>query len=158
MVAIEINCIPYLTLLECEKKLQQQGKSFFQENKEQYREMLQYEIILEDHIFFCQRQNYLNSLEYFLKKQCDSKTFIWMFITIWKKDRDQVDILKQTIFQEQQSTFATDSKAKEFSDLVDEIFGSCEVFTDSEPYYTETEFFQAMKDIWIDMRTLLEQD
>jgi hypothetical protein len=125
--------------------LRNKETSLFDENREEDLELLSYGIILENQIYYNRKAEYISLIEEYLTKSAgedEAHLFVWEFFKIFKSDNEACEVLEEEILQQgiqKLATFQIDPKSTEFSDLVDQIQGSCEFFTfDPEDAYKMT--------------------
>jgi len=78
----------YFYLLKQEEILKNQGRSLYKANQEDYLELLNYQVQLQDHKYWENRQKYLSVISDFLNGIITAENFSDKFLYIWKKDRD----------------------------------------------------------------------
>lgn len=135
----------YIELLKKQEFLKNEGTFLFDENRKEYLELLSYSVILENQIHYNRNAEYIFLLKKYLRESAgedQARLFVWEFFKIFKKDNKTLEILEKEILQQgiqKLATFQMDPKSTEFSDLVDQIVGSCEFLTfDPEDTYGMT--------------------
>ena len=129
------NKVRFFELLKKQKMLQNQNKSLFEENPIERLELLSYGVLLENQIYSNRKDKYIGLVEEYLKEnpgEAEARLFQWEFCTLFKKDNQTVEIFEKEILEqgiEKLKNFEIDSKSKEFSVLINDIFGSCEFVT-----------------------------
>ena len=129
------NKIRYFELLEKQDVLRNQNKSLFDENPKEDSELLSYGVILENQIYYNRKDEYIGLVEEYLQDnpgEAEARLFQWEFCTLFKTDNQTVEIFEKEILEEgvqKLKNFEIDSKSKEFSVLIHDIFGSCEFVT-----------------------------
>jgi hypothetical protein len=127
----------YIELLKKEEILRNEETSLFNENREEDVELLSYGVILENQIYYNRKVEYISLIEEYLRENAGkdgARLFVSEFFNIFKKDNKALEILEQGI--KRLATFCIDPKSTEFSALINQIVGSCEVLTfDSEDSY-----------------------
>ena len=105
------------------------------ENSKEEFELLSYGIMLENQIYYNRKAEYIYLVEEYLKEnggEAGARMFQWDFCTLFKEDNQAVEIFEKEILEEgsgKLENFEIDSKSKEFSVLINDIFGSCEFLT-----------------------------
>jgi hypothetical protein len=105
-------------------------KKKFYENREERRELLSYGIILENQIYYNRKVEYISLVEEYLRENAGkdgARLFVSEFFNIFNKDNKALEILEQGI--QRLATFCIDPKSTEFSALINQIVGSCEILT-----------------------------
>lgn len=132
---INFDTTRYIELLKKKQSLENKGTFLFDENREEYLELLSYSAILENQIHYNRKSEYVFLVEKYLRESADedrARLFVWEFFKIFKEDNKALVILEKEILQQgvqKLSTFQIDPKSTEFSALVDQILGSCEFLT-----------------------------
>jgi len=129
----------YIALLKKDELLKDEGTCLINENRNEGLELLSYNIVLQDQIYYNQRAVYISLIEQYLRESSNSgedggRLFVWEFFTIFKNDNNIFKILKKEILQHGIQKLVTvrsqiDSKSTEFSILVNHIAGYCEFLT-----------------------------
>lgn len=125
----------YFELLELEKKYNNQGKSFFEEDFDKYVKLIEYQANLSTHIYWENRKKYVSIIKSFINDAISADGFTNEFLALWTSNRDALD----TIY----INFDPNPKSIGFFDIVDEIFHDCEMF---EPESNQNEEYNA---IWL---------
>ena len=132
---INFDKIRYIELLNKEESLKNQGISLLDENPTEGGELFSYKIILENQIYYNRKAEYIYVVEEYLREnagEAGARMFQWDFFTLFRKDNQALEILEKEILEEgipKLENFEIDSKSKEFSVLINDIFGSCEFLT-----------------------------
>ena len=135
----------YIELLKKEEFLKNEGRSLFNENREEDLELLSYGVILENQIYYNRKAEYIFLVKEYLRESAgedEARLFVWKFFKIFKKDNKALKVLEKEILHQgiqKLATFQIDPKSTEFSALVNQIVGSCEFLTfDPEDTYGMT--------------------
>lgn len=148
----------YRQLWEKEKTLRQNKQSFFHENREEYLELLKYQVVLENEVYFRQRKDYLSLLKAYLDDKLD-EDFYFSFLTLWNRDRKQADVLEQDFFQKGEGILEIDSRANKFCHLLNCIFGAGEALTETEHTPIDQKNFRnEIRQYFLKMQELLKED
>lgn len=129
MTQITVDMTRYWELIDQERKLRH---DLFNTNRENFSELLRYQVILENEVYFRQKEDYLVTIEAFLDKTLDGEEFHFLFLLLLRRDRNQVEALEQDFRKKGELTFQTDSEAKRLGKLVNDIFVALETFTDAD--------------------------
>ena len=125
----------YFELLELEKKYNTRGKSFFEEDFDNYGKLIEYQANLSSHIYWRNRKKYVSIIKSFIHDVISADDFTNEFLALWTKNRDALDTIE--------INFDPNPKSIGFFDIVDEIFHHCEMF---EPESKQNEEYNA---IWL---------
>ena len=110
----------YFELLELEKKFNNQGKSFFEEDYDNYGKLIEYKVNLSTHIYWQNRKKYVSIIKSFINDVISADDFTNEFLVLWRENRDALDTIE--------INFDPNPKSIGFFDIVDEIFHHCEMF------------------------------
>lgn len=137
--------------MELEKKYNNQEKSFFEEDFDNYRKLIKYQATLSTYIYWKNQKKYLSIIKSFINDVISEDDFTNEFLTIWTRNRDALDTIE--------INFDPDPKSIGFYDIVDEIFCHCEIF---DPESKENEEYNSiclknsMKKILVKMQKYLD--
>ena len=84
---INFNKTRYIELLKKEEILRNEGKSLFNENREEDRELLSYSVILENQFYYKRKDEYIFLVEEYLKENAGkdgANLFRWEFFNIFR--------------------------------------------------------------------------
>ncbi len=156
-----LNKVRYFELLKKQEMLQNQDKSLLDENPIERRELLSYGVMLENQIYYNRKAEYTFLVEEYLKEnegEAGARMFQWDFCTLFKEDNQAVEIFEKEILEEgigKLENFEMDSKSKEFSVLINDLFGSCEFLTfnpEDSSGITVEEFKSEVKKTFLEMK------
>lgn len=155
MTQITVDMTRYWELIDQEKKL---GHDLFNTNRENFSELLRYQVVLENEVYFRQREDYLSLLKAYLDDKLD-EDFYFSFLTLWNRDRKQVDVLEQDFLQKGEPILETDSRANKFCHLLNCIFGAGEALTETEHTPIDQKNFRnEIRQYFLEMQELLKED
>jgi hypothetical protein len=129
---INFDTSRYLQLLKQRKFLREQGESL---NDEEFNEFLSYGIILENQIYYNQKDEYIGLVAKYLntkKSKIAAQFFVADFNTIFQKDNKALDLFEEEILQEGPQildTFSIHPKSEDFSIFIEDMVGLCEFLT-----------------------------
>jgi hypothetical protein len=141
----------YFYLLEKEEILKKQGVSFYKVNREDYMELLNYKIRLENQKYWENRQKYLSIISEFLNGITTAEDFSDEFLDLLKKDRDR---------DGSKINFEPDTISEEFSSLIGKIFICCEIFepeSKEEDEYDEKSLKNSIKEIFDEIQKYFDE-
>lgn len=125
----------YVQLLKKEEIFEEEGKSFFDENREENLELLSYDIILQNQIYYNRKDEYINLVSKYLnlpKTERAAELFAWNFFNLFTADSNAIHHFRKEICQEgiqRLDPFLIHPKSTDFYDLVEDIFYCCEALT-----------------------------
>lgn len=152
---IKFDKVRYSELLK-KKRLCQ----FVENSKEEF-ELLSYGVMLENQIYYNRKAEYTFLVEEYLREnvgEAGARMFQWDFCTLFKEDNQAVEIFEKEILEEgigKLENFEMDSKSKEFSVLINDIFGSCQFLTfnpEDSSGITVEEFKSEVKKTFLEMK------
>ena len=132
--------VRYIELLKKDQSLASQNSSLYQENRIEYLELLSYGVILYDQIIYNRKQDYISLLEKYVNNEIDSFLLRLKFFQIQRDDKKIEKNLEKNF--DRLSNVLIDSKSKEFSLLITDIFDACEALkfdSDANEAYGVTE-------------------
>lgn len=141
----------YFYLLEQEEIFKKQGISFYKVNREDYIELLNYKVRLENQKYWENRQKYVSVISEFLNGITTAEDFSDKFLDLWKKDRDR---------DGSKINFEPDTISEEFSSLIGKVFSCCEIFepeSKEEDEYDEKWLKNSIKKIFYEMQKYLDE-
>lgn len=122
-------------------------------NQEDYMELLNYKVRLENQKYWANRQKYVSVISEFLNGITTAEDFSDKFLDLWKKDRDRDrDVSKMN--------FEPDTISEEFSSLIGKVFSCCEIFepeSKEEEEYDKKWLKNSMKEIFSEMQKYLDK-
>ena len=165
---IDFNKTRYIQLLKKEKELLDLG---FNKNAKEYRELLSYQIILENQVHYNNKSDYIFLLQEYLEyynENTDEKgagegLFLWEFNTLFHADTKSLSVLEKEILEQgidRLNTFSIDPKSPEFSDLIHDIFNICEALNpeaEDRSEITFDEFRKYMEEIFFEIQKCLDE-
>lgn len=115
------------------RDLKNQGKTLFRENREEYLELLHYEIAIEEQIFWTNRGKFFLVLKDFLDNIINFDEFETAFTLLYYKTREELDML--VIDLKQIEKFQPSTRLDRFAGYINTIFREFEAIEDE--YCTE---------------------
>jgi len=164
--ATNFNKTRFIELKKKKETLKSQELSLFNENYQEYCELLSYGIILENQIYYNRRAKYIFLVEDYLRENAGEDgagLFRWEFSTIFRKDNKALKILEKEVLQEglqRLVTFLIDSKSTELSAMIKDIGSDCEFLTfDPEDTYgiNENKFRDFIEKIFFKMQKYFDE-
>ena len=90
-----------------------QGKSFFEEDYDNYGKLIEYKVNLSTHIYWQNRKKYVSIIKSVINDVLSADDFINEFLALWTKNRDALDTIE--------INFDPNPKSIWFFDIVGEI-------------------------------------
>ena len=103
----------YRELLEKEQYFDQKNQSFYQENENEFFELLTFDIRMADQFYYHQKENYRRLIEDYLSGIITDLGFVWTFFPMYKQDTKDFEILRKDF--EKLVSFPIESKSAGFS-------------------------------------------
>lgn len=139
----------FLELVNKSKMVYAKETSFNHTNKSEYLELSNYEIILEQQIFYQNRSQYVNLIKDYIDGKINCYVFQWDFFELYQNHLEILDDLIENSNQYSSITFYTDSKIKHVSSLINDMVGFCEFLDEG---VTEERFDEEIKKIYNDLQ------
>jgi hypothetical protein len=119
-----INMKRFRKLLEKEKILEKSGKSFLEENPENYQELISYRVAIRDQYWFQNRFKYFSLMKDFLENKISEPKFVKIFnVLYYYQDALKIKNMEQDL--EPLETFWINAKSRGFSELITQISQLC---------------------------------
>ena len=115
------------------RDLKNQGKTLFRENPEEYSELLDYEIAVEEQIFWTNRGEFFLVMKDFLDNIINFDEFETAFTLLYLKTREEFDVF--VIDLKQIEKFQPSTRSDRFAGYINAIFREFEALEDE--YCTE---------------------
>ena len=138
----------YFELVAKEKDLETESTSLYYESRAEYRELLSYQIILEEQFFYENRFQYIDLIQKYLDGKINCYRLQWDFFDLYYDhlaiSDKSIEILNQSGMSSN-INFSKDSKMENFSSLVGKMVFLCDALSDD---LTEERFDLEMKKIY----------
>ena len=147
-MGINYNKIEHLELLK---------KKSVIANSEDSRKLLRYSTVTNGHLDWCIREHYLDLLENYQKGKIQTFEFCISFENTGKLTSDILDILESNLI-----ILSPNEKSLGFSDLLEEVFDTCEVYLQEEPEFrdknSEVEVKNSVEEIFLKIQKYLNEE
>ena len=127
------------------RDLKNQGKTLFIENLEEYSELLDYEIAVEEQIFWTSRGEFFLVMKDFLDNIINFDEFETAFTLLYHKTREEFDMF--VIDLKQIEKFQPTTRSDRFAGYINAIFREFEAVEDE--YCTEQEVKYYVKEAYL---------
>ena len=127
------------------RDLKNQGKTLFRENPEEYSELLDYEIAVEEQIFWTNRGEFFLVMKDFLDNIINFDEFETAFTLLYHKTREEFDVF--VIDLKQIEKFQPSTRSDRFAGYINTIFREFEAVEDE--YCTEQEVKYYVKEAYL---------
>ena len=139
------NKFRHLELLRRFLDFKKQGKHLYNENQDEYFELLDYRCALEDHIFWKNRRQFVLLMENFINDSIDGQQFKDSFSGLHIKTSEAYDAFEFEINSKKLKDFQPDPRSNGFGSFITFVYRECEAF--EEEYYTEEQFKDFVRDV-----------
>ena len=128
---MKYNCEEHIQFLNYQQELKNQGKTLFRENPEEYSELLDYEIAVEEQIFWTNRGEFFLVMKDFLDNIINFDEFKTAFMLLYHKTREEFDMF--VIDLKQIEKFQPSTRSDQFAGYINAIFREFEAVEDELP-------------------------
>ena len=137
-------------LLDCKK----QNKSLHIEDPEADAELTQYQIYLQDHIFWSKRKEFVLLIKYFIDDSLELEQFESDFSILWWQTMDEYDSVKRNL--KLIENFHPNSGSYQFCSWITAIFRQFEELEDE--YCTEQDVKDYVKKVYLKIQNSLNEE
>lgn len=161
-ITINFDKTRYIELLRKEETLKNQRRFLFDENTKEHDELLSYEIILENQIYYNRKAEYIFLVEEYLRKNASedgAQLFVWEFYNIFKENNEALEVLVKEIIEQgikRLATFCIEPKSTEFSTFINDTVNLCKFLTSDR--ITFDQFRDSIEEDFIKMRKYLDEE
>ena len=127
------------------RNLKNQGKTLFRENPEEYSELLDYNIAVEEQVFWTHRGEFFLIMKNFLDNILDFDEFETAFTLLYQKTREEFDMF--VIDLKQIEKFQPSRRSYRFASVINAIYRQFEEVEDE--YCTEQEVKDYVKEAYL---------
>ena len=127
------------------RNLKNQGKTLFRENPEEYSELLDYNIAVEEQVFWTHRGEFFLIMKNFLDNILDFDEFETAFTLLYQKTREEFDMF--VIDLKQIEKFQPSRRSYRFASVINSIYRQFEEVEDE--YCTEQEVKDYVKEAYL---------
>ena len=124
--------------------LKNQGKTLFRENPEEYSELLDYNIAVEEQVFWTHRGEFLLVMKNFLDNILNFDEFETAFTLLYQKTREEFDMF--VIDLKQIKNFQPSTRSDRFASFINAIFREFEEVEDE--YSTKQDIKNSVKKVY----------
>ena len=147
----------YIELLKRSEDLKNLGKSFYQESKDEYLELLKYQANIDVHIYWESRILFVLLMEKFVNKIISGEEFSDSFVGLRQRLRYQCDGFLKELSSEKVEDFQLDldPRAHWFTNLMSFVRAECDNFDED---YQNEEFYDSIKNCLLKLKTALNEE
>lgn len=149
----------HIELLKRSQDLKNQRKNLFIENPEEDFELSEYNITVEEHVFWQDRDQVALLMENFLNKKIDGELFCDQIYGLRCKLINTCEKFKLELISssEKIKDFQPDGRSKKLSGFLTDLYCECEYFAEAEDYQNE-EFYDSIKDCFLKLQKALNEE
>jgi hypothetical protein len=136
------------------RDLKNQGKTLFRENKEEYFELLDYDIAVEEQVFWTNRGEFFLVMKNFLDNIINFDEFETAFTLLYQKTREEFDMF--VIDLKQIEKFQPSTRSDRFSSFINAIFREFEEVEDE--YCTEQEIKDSVEKVYLKFQNFVSEE
>ena len=149
----------HIELLKRSQDLKNQRKNLFIENQEEDFELSEYNIAVEEHVFWQDRDQVALLMENFLNKKIDGELFCDQIYGLRCKLINTCEKFKLELISssEKIKDFQPDGRSKKLSGFLTDLYCECEYFAEAEDYQNE-EFYDSIKNGFLNFQKALNKE
>jgi len=136
------------------RDLKNQGKTLFRENPEEYSELLDYNIAVEEQVFWANRGEFFLVMKNFLDNIINFDEFETAFTLLYQKTREEFDMF--VIDLKQIEKFQPSTRSDRFASFINAIFREFEEVEDE--YSTEQEVKDSVEKVYLKFQNFLNEE
>ena len=145
----------YIELLKRSEDLKNLGKSFYQESKDEYLELSEYEAVIASYLYWKSRTLFVLLMEKFVNKIISGEEFSNSFLELRQRLIYECDGFLKELGSEKLKDFQLDPRSYGFGSLISFLRAECDNF--SEDYRNE-EFYDSIKDCFLKLQKALNEE
>ena len=151
---MEYNNKKHLKLLNYLVDCKNQNKSLQREDPEADAELTQYQICLQDHIFWSKRKGFVLLMKYFVDDSLELEQFEIDFSLLWRETLDEYNSVKLNL--KRIDNFHPNPRSYKFSSWITAIYRQFEELEDE--YCTEQEVKDFVKKVYLKFQNFLNEE
>ena len=155
MKNMNYNLKRHLELLKHSQDLKNQGKILFQESRKEYLELSQYNIDVEEHIFWQERYQVALWMEDFLNRKIDGEELCDRVRGLRRELINACEKFKLDLSSGKIKDFQPDERSKKLNGFLTGCFFECENFMED---YENEEFYTAIKNGVLNLQKVLNEE
>lgn len=145
----------HIELLKRLQDLKNQGKSFYQESKDEYLELSKYEGAIQSYIYWKSRTLFVLLMGKFVNRMISGEEFSDSFLELRQRLIYECDGFLKELGSEKLKDFQLDSRSKGFGSLVSFLRAECDNFSED---YQKEEFYDSIKDCFLKLQKALNEE
>ena len=145
----------YIELLKRSEHLKNLKKSFYQESKDEYLELANYEGAIASYIYWKSRILFLRIMEKFVNKIISGEEFEDSFFELRQRLIYECEDFLKELKSEKLKDFELDPRSYGFGSLISFIKAECDNFNED---YQNEEFYDSIKDCFLRLQIALNEE
>ena len=145
----------YIELFKRSEDLNNLGKSFYKESKDEYLELAKYEADIQSYIFWKSRTLFLLLMEKFVNKIINGEEFNDSFLELRQRLVDECYGSLKELRSEKLKDFQLDPRSYRFGSLISFLRAECDNFSED---YQNDEFYDSIKDCFLKLQKALNEE
>ena len=145
----------FLELLKRSHDLKNQNKSFYQENKDEFLELGEYQGDILSYIYWKSRTSVLLVMKKFVNGTISGEEFSSSFLQLRRELISEYDDFIKELGSEKLKDFQPDLRSHNFGSLISFLRAECDNFLDD---YQNDEFYNSIKDCFLQLQQALNEE
>jgi hypothetical protein len=145
----------HIELLKRLQDLKNQGKSFYQESKDEYLELSKYEGAIQSYIYWKSRTLFVLLMEKFVNRIISGEEFSDSFLELRQRLIYECDGFVKELGSEKLKDFQLDPRSNGFGSLISFLRAECDNFSED---YQKEEFYNSIKDCFLKLQKALNEE
>nr|UZC30168.1 hypothetical protein [Entomoneis sp.] len=145
----------HIELLKRSEDLNNLGKSFYQESKDEYLELSKYEGAIQSYLYWKSRTLFVLLMEKFVNRIISGEEFSNSFFELRQRLIYECDGFLKELISETLKDFQLDPRSNGFGSFISFLRAECDNF--SEDYQNE-EFYDSIKDCFLKLQKALNEE
>jgi hypothetical protein len=152
---IRYNFKRHIELLNHQKKVLSQHRSFFEENQEEFLELSKYNGVIDQHIFWENRFEVASIIKTFLNKKIDAHEFHDSVFGLRRNHIEKCNRFLSQLLSEEIKEFVPNKESYKLKRFLSSLYFECEHF---EMDWDEKKFYNSIRNGFVKMQDVLEED
>ena len=155
MNVISYNLKRHVELLNHEKKVRSQNKSFFKENRAESLKLSKYSAAVDQHIFWEDRFEVASLIQAFLTKEIDAEEFHDSVFGLRRNHIDKCDKFLSKLVSEEIKKFSPNKESYKLKGFLSSLYFECEHF---EINWDEETFYNSIRNGFLKFQKILNEE
>jgi hypothetical protein len=155
MNVISYNLKRHIQLLNHQKKILSQDKSFLKENEAEFLELLQYNGAIDQHIFWEDRFEVASLIQTFLNKEINAIEFHDSVFGLRRNHLNKCDKFLSKLVSEEIKEFFPNKESYKLKGFLCALYFECEYF---EINWDEETFYNSIRNVFLKFQKILNEE